>query len=572
LSRADSAQIVIDPLCQDKHGKWVRFEYEIERKDLERLLLPYIVRSVNICRKVMEEKNLSSGDFEKLILVGGPTLTPMLRQMLSEKLGIPLEFRVDPLTVVARGAAIFAGTQRFNRLSGVPVGKGQYEITLEYRTIDTDPEPLVGGKVLTGDGKAPEGFTVEFIESKSQWRSGKITVSPNGGFITNLRAEKGRKNEFLIELRNVAGILCEAVPDRISYTIGLPISNPPLINSVGIALANNEMQIFLKKGTPLPARRREIHRTTAGISKGQSATFIRIPVVEGENVNRSDRNRKIGDIVISGDKIARDVPAGSEVEITIQVDESRIVSTRAYIPILDKDYDGVLKLEKDVPDPQVLSDEFGREKKRLDSVRARARETGDLKAADVLQKIDGEQMVHDVEASLAAAFNDRDSADKCQNRLLDMKSAIDRVEDSLEWPNLVKEAGERLSWAKGVVKDSGKGDDQRTINVLEKEAQEAIASCDEDVLRRKINDINALGWRILLEKPDFWVGYLQYLTERKMQMKDRGQADQLIGQGTRAINTNDLEGLKAAVRQLINLLPVDEQQDARGYGGTTMPF
>ena len=51
-------------------------------------------------------------------------------------------------------------------------------------------------------------------------------------------------------------------------------------------------------------------------------------------------------------------------------------------------------------------------------------------------------------------------------------------------------------------------------------------------------------------------------------MKDRSLAKQLITQGRRAIDANDLDGLQAVVRQLIGLLPADEQQEVRGYGST----
>ena len=52
--------------------------------------------------------------------------------------------------------------------------------------------------------------------------------------------------------------------------------------------------------------------------------------------------------------------------------------------------------------------------------------------------------------------------------------------------------------------------------------------------------------------------------------RDPGQAEQIIAQGRRAINNNDIGALKAANRQLLSLLPHDVQEEARhvNVGGT----
>ena len=75
---------------------------------------PFILRSVEISKRVLKEQNLGKEAIKKVILVGGPTLAPYFREILASKLGIPLDHNVDPLTVVASGAAVFAGTQRLN--------------------------------------------------------------------------------------------------------------------------------------------------------------------------------------------------------------------------------------------------------------------------------------------------------------------------------------------------------------------------------------------------------------------------------------------------------------------------
>ncbi len=46
------------------------------------------------------------------------------------------------------------------------------------------------------------GFTLELVNIKTQWRSGKISLQPDGVFVATLHAEKGERNTFAVELYN----------------------------------------------------------------------------------------------------------------------------------------------------------------------------------------------------------------------------------------------------------------------------------------------------------------------------------------------------------------------------------
>jgi molecular chaperone DnaK len=578
VSRQDSWDIEIDPLCVDDKGEPICFEFELKRADVERIAGPFITRSINICKKVLAEKRLRPGDIEKLLIVGGPPLAPYFRERLAdpnEGLGIPLEFSVDPLTVVAQGAAIFAATQRIEGVVAPPVKSGEYAVELDYKPVGIDPEPLVGGKVVGRPGESLRGFTIEFANSdmRPAWRSGKIALSSDGAFMTTLVAEKGHPNTFMIELRDAKGTQQPASPDRFTYTIGLSITDPPLPHSVGVALANDEMLLFFEKGAPLPARCRKIRRVAYGARAGRAEDVIRIPLIEGEN-RRSMRNRRIGHLEIPGTKIKRDVPAGSEIEVTLDMNPSRILLVRAYIPILDEEYETVFNYadyRQGAAHPESLRAEIDREKKRLEEVRKKVAQMGDDKARNALQRIDGERIEHDVESALAASRVDPDAAQKCEQRLMDLRVAIDEVEDAIEWPALVAEAQEEIRLCKEVVGQYGNAADKRNAEALEGETRRAMEGDDADHLKRKRDEMAGLRVRVLCEQPGFWVGYLQYLEGQKQTMRDAAKAEQLIAQAHRAMNAPDVPALKAAVRQLIELLPADQQREMmKGFGSGVM--
>jgi molecular chaperone DnaK len=202
---------------------------------------------------------LRPGDIEKVLLVGGPTLAPYVPEFLAADpghgLGIALDHSLDPLTVVARGAAIYARAQRIPSQAR-PLA-GQLAARLEYPPVGPETEPLVAGRISGPGGLSLAGFIVEFVaeEPRPPWRSGKIALAPDGSFEVTLMAERDRENVFTLLVQDGAGSGREVVPDRISYTIGVISAQSTLTHAIGVGLHSNEVIWLVEQGTALPARR-----------------------------------------------------------------------------------------------------------------------------------------------------------------------------------------------------------------------------------------------------------------------------------------------------------------------------
>lgn len=565
LSREPTAQISTDFLCVDERGEPIEFNYELRREDVEKLTEPFVLRSISICRKALTDRRLRPEDVQKVILVGGPTLMPSIRERLldpKQGLGIPLEFSVDPLTVVARGAAIFAGSQRLDAALPATVPAGQYGIQLEYQPVGSDPEPNVGGRVIAPEQTRLDEFTIELVNraARPAWSSGRIGLDANGSFLTSLYAQKGVTNIYMIELRDGAGAQHETIPDRLTYTLGVSFTSPPLIHSLGVPLANNEMEWIIMKGTALPAKKLAQLRTAVAVRQGDPEQHIRIPIFEGQYA-RADRNKRIAELRIPGTSIRRDLPAGADVEVTIDIDASRIVRASAYVPLLDEEFEKVINYEeygKTAKDAQGLAHEAAEQRARLEQWRGRATAANDPVANAVLRRIDSERMVYEIDTSLAAAAVDRDAADKCHSRLLALAAAIDEIEDALEWPTLVKKALDELEVERRIFQNRDvdvRAEERAAFVALERELQQAIAARDADHVRRTVEELDALGTRIELRNPGWWVGAFREMEEKVEDMSEPQQAQSYLALGRRAMNNNDLEALKSSVRQLVALLP-----------------
>jgi molecular chaperone DnaK len=575
-SRDDTAEILIDYLCADDTGSQIEFDYELRRSDVERLAEPFIKRSLNICREALLDQKLDSSKIEKILLVGGPTLMPYFRERLEDPkrgLGIPLEFGIDPLTVVARGAAIFAGTQRLDQPQMRTRESGAYTIDLEYKPVGIDREPLVGGRIRTDDGQSFAGWTIEFVNAEAQppWRSGKIALAANGAFMATLWADKGIQNIFQIELADQIGTKHTTYPDQIPFTIGIAVTGQSLIHSVGVSMADNKVDWFFEKGTPLPTPRiRREHRTAYAVRRDQQGDSIRIPIVEGNN-QKAELNHRIGSIEIPSAKLRRDVPAGSEVEITIEIDESRLVKASAYIPILDESFEWGQKLVTDAPDISHMNSEIPRIRKRLEVVRTNIQDLGDPEVESILDELE-QTSVANVERKLETARTDRAVADEFENDLRRFKAELEELEDKIAQPVAIAEAQQMIEWTESAANILGTPEQKKRFGFLRQELIAALDSrnADMDVLRRRTEEMNNLRLIMVQSQIEWWIRFFQYAEENRNLIPDRGVADRLLRQGHRAISANNLDELKSACIQLGRLLPGEEEDQFRRFEGATV--
>ncbi|MFA7587991.1 MAG: molecular chaperone DnaK, partial [Novosphingobium sp.] len=81
----------------------------ITRADLEKLVGDLIQRTMEPCRKALADAGLKASDIDDVVLVGGMTRMPKVREAVKEFFGKEPHTGVNPDEVVAMGAAIQAG-------------------------------------------------------------------------------------------------------------------------------------------------------------------------------------------------------------------------------------------------------------------------------------------------------------------------------------------------------------------------------------------------------------------------------------------------------------------------------
>jgi molecular chaperone DnaK len=313
------------------------------------------------------------------------------------------------------------------------------------------------------------------------------------------------------------------------------------------------------------------YRIAKPIKVGETDAAIIIPIIEGEN-DLADRNRLVGSFHITSEMIKRDLPAGSDVEITLKISESRLITVVAYVTALDEEYEHQFDLRKKAVSSIAIDEDFERELKRLRALLNQAQDAGDNKTADDLENLRSSDLVKEIKEAVAAAKGDPDAAEKAEKRLLEFKLKLDAAEANVKWPALVAEINDWLEDLNKLVAQYGKEDHQDRYDDLRKETDEIIQQRKTERLGKKLKQVQDLYFQVLYSLPLFWVNQFRQLESKRPQMTDQSKAERLFDMGQRYLQEGqkgNINGLRNVVGQLWELLPrelVEEVQ--RGFGST----
>src|SRR5579884_2808466 len=108
----------------EKDGQALHLNLEISRTEYEELIRPLLDRTMDCVQRALDDANLVGSAVDKVVLVGGSTRTPLISELLTDRLGQEPHQEVNPDLCVAMGAAIQAGI-----IAGADVGAVLVDIT-----------------------------------------------------------------------------------------------------------------------------------------------------------------------------------------------------------------------------------------------------------------------------------------------------------------------------------------------------------------------------------------------------------------------------------------------------------
>jgi molecular chaperone DnaK len=84
------------------------YHRELTRADLEELIEPFVGRTLPSCRAALADAGLAPAEIDEVVLVGGSTRVPLVRQRVEALFGTAPHSQINPDEVVALGAAVQA--------------------------------------------------------------------------------------------------------------------------------------------------------------------------------------------------------------------------------------------------------------------------------------------------------------------------------------------------------------------------------------------------------------------------------------------------------------------------------
>lgn len=568
LARTKSSAVVIDDWLDLGSGP-VSVDVTLTREVLERLTMPLVDRSLAVCMRLLAAHGIRENALSRVVLVGGPTVMPHLRARIEEVLSAPLGTGLDPMTLVAQGAALFAATAGLDARSATPkAGKPLVDpgargaaVWLQHPAVSADTEPFVVGRVLDTDAGIAR---MRIRRSDGAFTSEETPLESDGTFAVAVSLARRTVNEFGIVGLAKSGAEVLVHPSSFSIQHGISIGDPPLARTLGVALATGSVHTYFERGSPLPIRRSFRHTTVDTVVAGDAGSGLVIPIVQGES-KLARLCRLVGSLEIKGDRLKTSIPVGADVDVTIDLDRAGRLSATATIASIRESFDGVATLVTPQLSIEQLDVAIEDLVQRANRQRRLAFSAGDPRVVRRLS--DADAAIREIERAAAAArAGDADSLERCRRLLIELDESLAASEDATSVPELVSELDDLLAHASYWVEMTGTDSDRRMLVESSKDierAREAKRVAELERIRQRLSTlVNSCYFR----DPGSWTHELEGLSGRLSTMSDARRAEGHVRDGRAAASKGDDEGVRRAVRALWQLLPPSERESGRSHG------
>ncbi len=425
LSVSEKTTIDIDAQIDDAR---IQYSIEISRADLLQSCRHLLEKTVFHCRKTISDAKVDPSAIQKIVLVGGPTQMPILQDFLQYFLHINVDGSLDPLTVVAKGAALF-GNQTLV-VSGDKKGDtdtASCQLEVNYNPVTSDDEQMVTGKIICS-AEDIQPYTIQFTSSDNSFMSEEILVK-NGKFILTLPTGK-KGAQYWIYVKDIAGRLITTNLDSIQINRGVSIMGAPLPFSIGVSIISHSsnkgyveptetMEFFFGKNSILPLKGKKRFHTVADLKAGSSENALPICIYEGESLI-SNRNTLVCHLAINGKALSKDLRRASPVDITIEINESRELSVIAYLPQSDITLNARATLYFDATKLDNINKDFNEQVERLDSILETCEPTSEMEGV--------RSSIEDIRNTIENSASDSDQQRKAEKQVKDLMVSLDQIE------------------------------------------------------------------------------------------------------------------------------------------------
>jgi molecular chaperone DnaK len=572
LTRAKDAPIFISGL--QVGAETVDVDVFIKRNEYEALIVPLIDRSLSICLRLLAANGLAEGGLDRLVLVGGPTVTPLLREKARAVLRADFGEGLDPMTLVAQGAALFAGTVGLDGRPAANAAKAGLsngpKVWLQFPAMTSDLTPYVVGKLLDQAGKI-NAIVVEREDGK--WQSDPAPLGADGSFDLMMSLLPRQSTTF-----NAYGLLQEGgggrvalQPPSFSISHGITLGEPPLARTIGVALANNRVLQYFERGAPLPIRRSFTLATVETVHPNTQGFALKVPIVQGE-FTRAHLCRLVGTLEIPAAALKSALPVGAEIELTLELDRGGQLRASGRVVSTNQVFDQVALLVTPSITVEEIEAALQKVQLRADNLSRNGEGSADGMSGGNAKRLSELFLWREDLRRSAIAFRggDLDAGEQVRRGLAEFEAVLTAIEEEKAWPELSALLEERYTWALSWVAEFGDDAERTALTKAYQNGKQAISAKQQREADRQIGLIVDLGLAAARRRPNAWREAFDYVASRISESTDLRRATELVAKGNDARRRNDEQELKTIVYELWRLAPVDSEEQARGHGSGLM--
>ncbi len=562
LSFKDHEDIIsnLGDLGKDDDGEEIELDLIVTQGQAFDVMRPCFQKAVDICKNLLKRNNLTGDKIDKLILVGGPTHSPLIRDMLREQVTPNVDTSIDPMTAVAAGAALYASTMDAD-VRPEDVEAGTVMLDLGYEPTSVETTEWISAKLQSG--QPLHKVWVELVRSDKAWSSGKMEVDEIGNTIEAELLES-KPNSFEVKVYDELGNQQPCFPHEITIIQGSKVGAAPLPYNIGIARWSDtkkravfEMAKGLEKSKPVPAVGvvNDL-KVPYQLRPGVESDTMRVPVYqvddfEGAKGRSAALYEYVADVVITGEDVDALITADSTVDITLKVDTSEQMTMEVYFPATD------ITVEKrlDTSKKQSIEDAA----KEIDRGIPEAQRSIDRLNAD---GIDTGSLQADLDAVKDEAANSSEKKAVLQH-LKEVLRKIEDLDEGTEWERLEKNLREEFDRLELAQNELGNEKTAQLVSQLRQRTDQVIRAKDKKLGHEVLDQINSLfiSLTLVYQCKEF----IRHYNDRfaAVQWKNPARARQLLNQGLENINNNpSAEVLHPIVCSLLDLMPRDESDNA----------
>jgi len=558
LSTKTSAEIDLSDIAiEDEDGEMINVVFEITRSEFEALIKETVDNTAALLKKILTRNSLRPDDLKFVLMVGGSTYIPFVRKRIEELLGIPVNTGINPTNAIVVGAAYFAGTKEIVLGAGASPRTnltGDLKVRVAYNRLTREHEEIFSARV---DGEV----TGLFYRIKRE----------DGGYDSGLKELTPRINEDLPLQTDAHNLFSFTIYDSFNNPIPTDLEYIQIAQGYGVGgqMVPHDLSLVLDtadgeditlncifpKNSIIPARTKKTVEVNSTVTHGSEDDVIKIMVVEGPKENHPTANGKQGQLLISGKQLKRDVPRGTEIDLTFELSESRDLTVTAYINPSGPEFSGIFSPQNRDVDVNELADEVDLLDSRLSAEMEEAIANEQFEVAREIDKL--QRNAHQLRQATARITVDDVTGEKF---ILDeTKRRIAQELCHLTVGKRVQQLQAKYRQAKEeateTINESGNDLERRQLREVIVREHTFMDSTNPKKLEEAISALRQIRFQILRRKPDFLMTMFQYLIEKQEMFNDQPQARNLIDVGKRHIANEDWGKLDEAIGCLFRLLP-----------------